>query len=119
MMALLRSFLVESPVDIGKAYKAGVCIALGTDAGIVPHGSNARELQWLERIGMTPSAALAAATTVPARILGREKDLGQVRPGYLADIIAVKGNPLADIGVMRHVVFVMKGGVVYVDTVKH
>lgn len=115
-LAQLKVFLDGMPGNVGRAFKAGVCVALGTDSGVVPHGANAHELEWLVRVGLTPREALGAATTTPARILGRADDLGQVRVGYAADIVAVAGDPLADISVMRHVAFVMKAGVVYKDS---
>jgi len=93
--------------------KAGVRIGLGSDVGVFPHGDNVRELIWMVRDGMTPVQALTAATETSAEILHRGDSLGQVRPGYLADLIAVPGDPAADVTVVRKVDFVMKGGVVY------
>lgn len=112
-LAKMKAFLDRMPENVGRAYRAGVCVALGTDAGVVPHGSNARELEWLVKVGLTPRQALTAATTTPAKILDRADDLGQVRAGYVADIIAVVGDPLSDISVMRSVGFVMKDGVIH------
>lgn len=97
----------------GAAYKAGVRIAFGTDAGVFPHGQNAREFELMVEAGMPPMFALQAATTRAAELLGMTDDLGNLAAGKFADVVAVPGNPLEDIGVMRKVSFVMKDGVVY------
>jgi len=99
--------------NFGKAVKAGVKIAFGTDESLVPHGENAREFALMVQGGMTPMAAIQAATTSAADLIGDTADIGSVQPGRFADIVAVDGDPLADIGILRHVDFVMKGGVVY------
>jgi len=95
-----------------KAYKAGVKIAFGTDAAVYPHGQNAHEFELMVQAGMPPMFVLQAATTHAAELL-KHADLGSVTSGKLADLIAVPGNPLDDIGLMKRVSFVMKDGVVY------
>jgi imidazolonepropionase-like amidohydrolase len=94
------------------ALRIGVKIAFGTDSAVSPHGLNAREFALMTGLGMSPAAALHAATTGSAALLGAE-DRGTLAAGKLADIIAVPGNPLDDIQVMERVSFVMKDGVVY------
>jgi imidazolonepropionase-like amidohydrolase len=96
-----------------KAYKAGVTIAFGTDVGVTPHGKNAREFELMVGAGMAPMDAFKAATITAARLIGRDKDLGSVEKGKIADLVAVKGDPLKDISLVRDVQFVMKEGVVY------
>jgi imidazolonepropionase-like amidohydrolase len=97
----------------GKAYRAGVPIAFGTDAGVYPHGENAHEFELMVQAGMPPSFALQAATKNAAKLLRMDKDIGGIEAGKYADIVAVPGNPLDDISVMKRVDFVMKGGRVY------
>jgi imidazolonepropionase-like amidohydrolase len=97
----------------GRAYRAGVKIAFGTDAAVYPHGENAHEFELMVQAGMPPLYALQAATTHAAELLKREKDLGSVTAGKLADVVAVPGDPMADISVTRQVSFVMKDGTVY------
>jgi imidazolonepropionase-like amidohydrolase len=97
----------------GKAYRAGVPIAFGTDAGVYPHGENAHEFELMVQAGMPASFALQAATKNAAKLLRMDKDIGGIEAGKYADIVAVPGNPLDDISVMKRVDFVMKGGRVY------
>lgn len=92
------------------AVKAGVTIGMGSDVGVFRHGDNARELVWLVREGLAPAQALLAATAVDAKVLGRSGDLGQLKPGYLADIVAVTGDPTQAIEATKAVVLVMKDG---------
>ncbi|CUI05894.1 metal-dependent hydrolase family protein [Massilia antarctica] len=96
-----------------RAYKAGVKIAFGTDAGVYPHGENAREFAYMVEAGMPPLEAIRSATVGAAALLDQGTRLGSVEPGYAADIIAVTGDPLRDIALMQQVRFVMKDGVVY------
>jgi len=98
----------------GKALRKGVKISYGTDAGGYAWSENqAKEFAYMVRYGMTPMQAIQSATTVAAALLGQEAELGSVEPGRYADIVAVKGDPLADITELERVSFVMKGGVVY------
>jgi imidazolonepropionase-like amidohydrolase len=90
----------------------GVIIGCGSDVGVFAHGTNARELQWMLRLGMSASEVLQAATSINARIIGRESELGAVAKGYLADLIAVEGDPTANLDALANVRFVMKDGAV-------
>jgi imidazolonepropionase-like amidohydrolase len=92
---------------------AGVPMAVGSDVGPFPHGTQARELELIVKYGMTPAAALKADLINGAKLLGWEGHIGQLKAGYWADVIAVPGDPLSDISVVKNVSFVMKGGVVY------
>jgi imidazolonepropionase-like amidohydrolase len=96
-----------------RAYQAGVKIAFGTDQGVAPHGDNANEFIYMVNAGMTPMKAIQSATLECAKLLGVEKDLGTIETGKFADIVAVPGDPLADIAFMTKVSFVMKGGKIY------
>jgi imidazolonepropionase-like amidohydrolase len=101
-------------VAFGKALKAGVLISYGTDVGGYTWTENqAKEFAYMVRYGMTPMAAIKSATSMAARLLGQESQFGTIEPGRLADIIAVRRDPLADITELERVSFVMKGGVVY------
>ena len=97
----------------GKAYRAGVKIAFGTDAAVYPHGQNAKEFGYMMEAGMPAAFVLQAATTHAAQLLKHDKDIGSVVAGKYADIVAVPGDPLADITLMQKIGFVMKAGVVY------
>ena len=99
--------------EFRKQLAAGVPMAMGSDVGPFPHGTQARELKLMVKYGMTPLAALQADLLNGAKLLGWQDQIGALKPGYLADIIAVPGNPLSDIGVLQKVSFVMKGGTVY------
>jgi imidazolonepropionase-like amidohydrolase len=93
-----------------RAVPAGVKIAFGTDAGVSKHGRNADEFELMVQHGMTPATAIAAATVNAAELLGLGKEVGALRPGMAADLIAVSGDPLKDVTVLKKVEFVMKGG---------
>ncbi|MFW6084075.1 MAG: amidohydrolase family protein [Gemmatimonadota bacterium] len=97
----------------GRAWRAGVPIAFGTDAGVFAHGENAREFVYMVETGYPPMDAIRSATSVNARALGMEDRIGAIAPGFAADIIAVDGDPIQDIATLRNVRFVMKGGVIY------
>jgi len=92
---------------------AGVPMAVGTDVGPFPHGTQARELELMVKYGMTPLAVLKADYVNGAKIMMMQNQIGKLAPGYFADVVAVPGNPLDDISAVTHVDFVMKGGVVY------
>ena len=96
-----------------KQLAAGVPIALGSDVGPFPHGTQAREFELAVKFGMTPLAALQADLLNGAKLLDWEGRIGELEPGYFADVIAVSGNPLDDIATLRNVSFVMKAGVIY------
>ena len=93
-----------------RAVKAGVRIAYGTDSGVYPHGWNARQLPYMVRHGMTPMGAIRSATVVAAELLGWQDRVGALAPGRYADVIAVPGDPLDDLGMLADVPFVMQGG---------
>lgn len=99
--------------NLHDAYVAGVKIAFGTDQGLVPHGENAREFALMVDAGLTPIDAIWAATHNAADLIGDSQDIGSVQKGRYADIVAVNGDPLADVHQLEHVAFVMKGGTVY------
>jgi imidazolonepropionase-like amidohydrolase len=93
-----------------RAVEAGVRIAYGTDSGVYPHGWNARQLPYMVRHGMTPMAAIRSATVVAAELLGWQDRVGALAPGRYADVIAVPGDPLQDLGLLADVPLVMQGG---------
>jgi imidazolonepropionase-like amidohydrolase len=99
--------------EFGKQLAAGVPIAVGSDVGPFPHGTQALEFAWLVKYGMTALGAIQAGTLNGAKVLGWQGQIGALKAGYFADVIAVPGDPLADITALKRVEFVMKGGVVY------
>jgi imidazolonepropionase-like amidohydrolase len=112
----LTEYIEKNLESTRRAVRAGVKIGMGSDAVYTMFGQNTRELGWFVKAGMTPAQALATATMIPAALLGHGKDLGAIAPGYFADIVAVEGDPLADIdAVINGVRWVMKGGTVVVD----
>ncbi len=113
----LKDYIQRNFVTAQKAFKAGARLLVGSDAVYNGFGLNMRELTWFVKMGMTNEQALQTATTLPAEALGMEKSIGSVAPGYFADIIAVQGDPLADIQVViKNIRWVMKGGAVVSDT---
>jgi imidazolonepropionase-like amidohydrolase len=112
----LQDYIRKNLESTKKAFAAGVKLGMGSDAVYTMFGQNTRELAWFVKAGMTPAQALATATTIPAALLGHAKDLGAIAPGFFADLVAVDGDPLADIDVVINKVrWVMKGGAVVVD----
>src|SRR5882762_2602189 len=112
----LQGFIPRNLETARKAFKAGVKFAMGSDAIYTMFGQNTRELGWFVKAGMTPEQALRTATTNAAELLGKEKELGAVAPGYFADLVAVEGDPLTDVSVvLDNVKWVMKGGSVLAD----
>jgi imidazolonepropionase-like amidohydrolase len=115
----LNDYIRRNFATAQKAFHAGAKMLVGSDAVFNGFGLNMRELTWFVKLGMTNEQALQSATVLPAEALGMEKTLGAVAPGYLADIAAVQGDPLADIQVaVKNVRWVMKGGAVVVDKTK-
>ena len=108
-----QNILDLTPAMMQTAKRGGVPVALGSDAGVVPHGQNARELEWLVDVGYSEAEALQAGTVNAARLLGLDDEIGTAEVGKLADLIATRGDPLSDIGELRDVIFVMRAGRVY------
>lgn len=107
--------IVNKRKSFSAALAAGVTIVAGGDVGVFPHGDNVRELEMMVDYGMTPLAVLRAVTSVNAEVFGIQHKVGSIRPGLLADLVAVQGNPLEDIRDLRNVIMVMKGGVLLQD----
>jgi len=117
--AKTRAFIERNLETARKAHKAGVKFAMGSDAIYTMFGENTRELAWFVKAGMTPEEAVKTATTNAAELLGKKDELGAVATGYFADLVAVEGDPLADVNVtVNKVKWVMKGGAVVADKTK-
>src|SRR5437660_4687385 len=115
----LQAFIPRNLETARKAFKAGVKFAMGSDAIYTMFGQNTRELGWFVKAGMTPEQALGTATSNAAELLGKEKELGAVAPGFFADLVDVAGDPLADINIaVSKVKWVMKAGAVVTDKTK-
>jgi imidazolonepropionase-like amidohydrolase len=113
MAALERQLIDYHAQEFKKQLAAGVPIAMGSDVGPFPHGTQAREFVLMVKFGMTPLAAIQAGTINGAKLLAWQDQIGALKPGYFADIVAVPGNPLDDITALQKVTFVMKNGVIY------
>jgi len=114
MVEKARVVMPAARQNIARAFKAGVKVAFGTDAAVYPHGLNAREFAVMVKLGLTPMQSIQAATVNAADLLGWSDRIGSIEAGHFADIIAVSGDPLADVSALEHVAFVMKGGQVVV-----
>lgn len=109
----LEAVLSQAKGNLRRAFAAGVKVAFGTDVAVFPHGENAREFSMYVELGMTPLHAIQTATIDGADLLGLKDKTGAIEPGKWADIIAVDGDPTADVRTLEHVKFIMKSGVVY------
>jgi imidazolonepropionase-like amidohydrolase len=96
-----------------KAVAAGAKMSFGTDAGVCPYGTSAKQFAFMVKYGMTPMQAIQAATSNAADLLGRSNEFGSIKPGKYADVIAVAGDPLTDIRLLENIQFVMKDGKIY------
>ena len=108
-----QKLLAMHAQEFRKQLAAGVPVAAGSDVGPFPHGTQAREFELMVKYGMTPLGAIRAGTLNGAALLGWRGQIGALKPGYLADVIAVPGDPLKDISALKNVKFVMKGGIVW------
>lgn len=105
--------------NVAKALHSGVRVALGTDAGVYPHGENGGEFWAMVELGLTPTQALQAGTVNAAELLGWSDRIGSITKGKFADIVAVRGNPIGDIRLLKDIQFVMKGGTIYKNEISH
>jgi len=110
MIAKAKYVMPAARQNVARAIREGVKVAFGTDAAVYPHGLNAHEFAVMVKLGMTPLAAIQAATINAADLLGWSDRVGTLEPGKFADLIAVEGDPLKDVAVLEKVSFVMKGG---------
>jgi len=108
-----RQMLDYKAKEFRRQIAAGIPMAVGSDVGPFPHGTQAREFVLMVKYGMSPLAVLQADLINGAKLLGWDGRIGELEPGYFADVIAVSGDPLEDVGALGNVSFVMKGGVVY------
>jgi imidazolonepropionase-like amidohydrolase len=115
VIAKVAIIIPAAKQNVARAYKEGVKVALGTDAGVYPHGLNAGEFWSMVQLGLTPVQSLQAGTVNAADLMGWSDKIGAIEPGHFADIVAVNGDPISDITILQHVDFVMKGGTVYKD----
>lgn len=116
MRHVMENAIASHPKAVRGAYKVGVKIAAGSDAGVISHGDNANELIWyVTKVGMTPQDALVTATVRGAELIGKSDELGTLEPGKFADVVAFKASPLEDIEAVKAVTFVMKNGEVLVQ----
>ncbi len=113
IMVKARQAIASINQVVQKALAKGVIIGLGTDAGVEPHGRNAKEFELMVKLGMKPLDALKAGTSVDAELLGLSKTLGTLAAGKIADVVAVPGDPTKDITATQRVSFVMKEGIIY------
>ena len=112
----LKDYIERNLASVAKGVRLGVKIGMGSDAVYTMFGQNTRELEWLVKAGMTPTQALASATTIPAELLGIADRLGRVAPGFLADLVAVDGDPTANVtSLFSGVRWVMKAGTVVIE----
>ncbi len=107
--------IVESKAFFARVLKSGVTIGCGSDVGVFAHGTEAREIELMVAYGMKPADALRAATATAAEVLGRAKELGRIAPGFAADLVALRGDPIADVSHLRSPTLVMKGGQVAIE----
>jgi imidazolonepropionase-like amidohydrolase len=114
-MRKARETQASVEVVFGKALAAGVRIAFGTDSGVYPHGQNARQLASYVRLGMSPIEAIRSATTVAAELMGWSDRVGALQPGRFGDLVAVEGDPLADVTILERPVVVAMGGGLVLD----
>jgi imidazolonepropionase-like amidohydrolase len=108
-----QALYTDYAIRFQKAYSNGVKMVFGTDAGVYPHGRNAEQFKLMIDAGMTEIDAIRSATSFAAELLGKEDELGSIDVGKLADLVAVKGNPMKDIQLLENIHFVMKDGKIY------
>jgi imidazolonepropionase-like amidohydrolase len=109
----LPARIIEKQANFKLALESGVAIVMGGDVGVYAHGDNAREMVLMAEYGMSPIQVLRSATSVNAAVFGLDEKVGRIRPGLLADLVVVEGDPSKDIRQVQKIAFVMKGGIVY------